>query len=95
MIVNESYVLSYLNGHVDKCSNPLELAQMYVIVEGYKDPALEGENITFVCPPGSTLNGPNSSTCMGKGEWEPNPREVNCTSRLQLVTAGTTVSCMP
>ena len=22
--------------------------------------------------------GPNSSTCMGNGEWEPDPREVRC-----------------
>ena len=43
--------------------NPLSLAN--VIVEGYEDPALEGENITFLCPIGSIHSGPNLSTCMG------------------------------
>ena len=46
----------------------------------YVDPALEGQNITFVCPTGQILNGSNSSMCMGNGEWEPDPREVECTS---------------
>ena len=63
-----------------------------MIAVGYEDPALVGENITFICPIGSTLNGPNSSTCMGNGEWEPDPREVECTGR--LVTAGATMICM-
>ena len=45
----------------------------------YVDPALEGQNITFACPTGQTLNGSNSSTCMGNGEWKPDPGEVECT----------------
>jgi hypothetical protein len=45
---------------------------------GYEDPALEGQTITFFCPPGQTLNGSNSATCMGNGEWEQDPREVEC-----------------
>ena len=49
-----------------------------MIVEGYEDPALEGENITFSCRDGRALIGSNSATCMGNGEWEPDPREVNC-----------------
>ena len=31
-----------------------------VIVVGYEDPALEGENITFTCPIGAILTGPYS-----------------------------------
>ena len=42
------------------------------------DLALEGTNITFNCRPGLALTGPNLSTCMGNGEWEPDPREVRC-----------------
>ena len=57
----------------------MELAHMDVVTKRYHDPALEGDNITFTCPTGAILNGPNSSTCMGNGEWEPDPREVNCT----------------
>ena len=54
---------------------------------GYDDPALEGQTIMFICPHGQILNGPNSSTCMGNGEWEPDPREVKCTDT--TVTTGT------
>ena len=43
-----------------------------------RDIFLEGTSITFTCPPGLVLTGPNSSTCMGNGEWEPNPNEVKC-----------------
>ena len=45
----------------------------------YVDPALEGQTITFICPPGQILNGSNQSTCMGNGKWEPDPRDVECT----------------
>ena len=39
---------------------------------------IEGSNVTFSCPPELVLIGPNSSTCMGNGEWEPDPRGVKC-----------------
>ena len=42
------------------------------------DTFLEGTNIAFSCPPGLVLTGPNKSTCMGNGEWEPSPNEVEC-----------------
>ena len=61
----------------------------------HEDPALKGENITFTCLSGAILNGPNSSTCIGNGEWEPDPREVECTHERELVTAGTTMPSMP
>ena len=57
---------------------------------GYSDPALEGQSITFACPPHQTLNGSNSSMCMGNGEWEPDPREVECTGGIR--TTGATIS---
>ena len=62
-----------------KCSNPIVLTRTNVRVVGYEDPALEGENITFTCTSGPIGTGPISATCMGNGEWEPDPREVNCT----------------
>ena len=65
-----------------RCSNPTKLAHIYVTIEGYEDPALEGENITFICPPESMLSGPNSSTCMRNGEWEPHPKDVTCAGSL-------------
>ena len=39
---------------------------------------LKGTNITFSCPPGLVLSGPNTSTCMENGEWEPTSEEVEC-----------------
>ena len=79
--------------YAGKCSNPLKLVHSDVIIVGYEDPALEGANIIFICPIEAILSGPNSSTCMGNGEWEPDPRVVNCTSELHITT-GTTVSSM-
>ena len=65
------------------------------IVVGYVDPALEGQTTTFTCSTGQILNGFNSSTCMGNGEWEPDPREVECTGTPvttgSLVTTVTTI----
>ena len=41
-------------------------------------PAIEGTNITFICPPGMVLIGTNSTTCMENGQWDPDPRDVKC-----------------
>ena len=57
-----------------------------VIIEGFEDPALEGGNITFSCRDGLMLIGPDSATCARNGEWEPDPREANCTS-ISIVTS--------
>ena len=79
--------------YAGKCSNPIKLVHTDIIAVGYEDPALEGANITFFCPIGTILSGPNSSACMGNGEWELDPKEMNCTSVLYKTT-GTTVSSM-
>lgn len=57
----------------------MTLIQSGVQVIGYEGAALVGENVMFTCPSGQTLNGPNSSMCMGNQMWEPDPVEVNCT----------------
>ena len=59
-----------------KCTNPMELTNASAV--GYEDPAQEGQTITFTCPPGQMLNGSTYSTCMGNGEWEPDPGDVEC-----------------
>ena len=58
----------------------------------YVDSAREGQTIMFICPPGQMLNGSNSSSCMGNGEWEPDPGEVECISGMG--TTGVTTSSM-
>ena len=39
---------------------------------------LEGQSITYTCPNGYILTGPNTSVCTGNGEWEPDPGQVEC-----------------
>jgi hypothetical protein len=73
--------------HAAKCSNPVDLTS--AIAVDYVDPALEGQIITFACSPGQILSGPSTSTCMGNAEWEPDPREVECTGT--PVTTGATL----
>ena len=77
--------------HTGKCSTPMDLTN--ALTMGYNNPALEGQIITFTCPPGQILNGSNTSTCMGNGEWEPDPREVECTG-ISVSTTTTTVPTM-
>ena len=50
------------------------------IVMGYSDttPSLKGSTVTYACYLGVALNGPNMSTCMENGNWEPDPRNVSC-----------------
>ena len=72
----------------------MALTHTDVRVMGYEDPAVEGESVTFTCFSGSVLNGPRSSMCMGNGEWEPDPGEVNCTG-VTITTGTPTVLCMP
>ena len=45
---------------------------------GFKEPAMEGTTVIFYCPPRYVLTGTNITTCMGNGEWETDPREVEC-----------------
>lgn len=37
-----------------------------------------GTIINLTCPPDLLLNGPNSITCTGNGEWKPDPSVVMC-----------------
>jgi hypothetical protein len=41
-------------------------------------PHREGQFITYTCPHGFVLTGPNASGCTGNGEWEPDTREADC-----------------
>ena len=50
-------------------------------VIGYSDPAIEGTTVMLECSsPNLVHTGPNITTCMGNGEWEPDPRQVKCIS---------------
>ena len=65
------------------CRDPFSPQVNYsVIVTSYTDPALPGRSVQFSCPPTLAMSGPNSSICMGNGEWVPDPWEVECTCNL-------------
>ena len=61
------------------CGHPFQdVDNDSVIIEGYIEPSFEGAILSFDCPPQHVLIGPNTTTCMGNGEWEPDPRDVEC-----------------
>ena len=66
--------------HAVNCGLPSQLLHHPVtVVTGSRDyPLMEGQFITYTCPPGFVLTGPNASVCTGNGEWEPDPGEVDC-----------------
>ena len=74
--------------HAVTCNSPptLSLHDPVVVVSGSQDsPLIEGQFITYTCPPGFILTGPNVSVCTGNREWEPDPREVDCIGNYMTV----------
>ena len=72
----------YLNQHTVNCGSPTErvLSREVIAEVGYSENsiAMEGAVANFSCPPGLVLTGPNTTTCMENGEWEPEPRKIEC-----------------
>ena len=60
------------------CPNPSRLVDESINVIGFREPGTIGANVTLICTSGLTLIGSNASTCMGNGEWEPDPEDVEC-----------------
>ena len=60
------------------CQNPARLVDELIDVVDFREPATRGTDVTLACISGLMLIGPNTSTCMGNGEWEPNPSEAEC-----------------
>jgi hypothetical protein len=62
------------------CDLPSQMLERPVIVDSGSQvtPHREGQFITFTCPHGFVLTGPNTSVCTGNGRWEPDPGEVDC-----------------
>jgi hypothetical protein len=81
------YIVSY---HAVTCNYPPTqlLHRAVVVVSGSQDsPPIEGQFITYTCPPdpGFVPTGPNISICMGNGEWEPDPGEVDCIGAVMML----------
>ena len=72
-------VINYCTTFLYAVTCDLPLHDPVVVVSGSQDrPPIEGQFITYTCPPGFILTGPNVSVCMGNGEWEPDPGQVDC-----------------
>ena len=72
------YLLLFACKASSYCENPGAHDQLDTSVEVIGYLKERGNNISFSCPLGLVLAGPNSSTCTGNGEWEPDPRDVIC-----------------
>ena len=67
--------------HTVTCDYPStqSLHHPVVVVSRSQDsPPIEGQFITYTCPTGFVLTGPNASVCMWNREWEPDPGQVDC-----------------
>ena len=65
------------------CDHPLSLLannRVRVTAMDYNFPiGLEGTNVSLSCNDSKlVLDGPNTTTCMENGEWEPDPKDVRC-----------------
>ena len=63
----------------------LSAANEFQPVMNYGGLPIEGSTVNFTCPTDLVLNGTNSTTCMGNGEWEPDPQELKCIGLYQLI----------
>jgi hypothetical protein len=73
-----------------RCEDPLlSISDDSVIAMGYLDLAVNGTVVTFSCPPGLTLSGPDSVMCTHTGQWEPAPTAVNCSEDTDTYTSNT------
>ena len=81
-------IVIHVNVLTANCGDPLDnvLDQSSIVVVGYNDtiPSLEGNTVNYTCYPGVKLTGPNMSTCMENGNWEPDPRNVNCIGEFMI-----------
>ena len=75
--------ISILNCTVS-CGHPLinqsvEFSSLNVLDSSESGPAIVGTNISFSCSnPRDVLIGPNMSTCVDTGLWEPDPALSIC-----------------
>ena len=73
-----------------RCEHIRSLIDNAILTSDYVElePLLFGTTITFTCPPGRALTGPNATTCMENGEWEPDPSNLVCEGTV-------TILCLP
>ena len=69
-----------------KCDFPLSNDSSGIVIADYSHPAIEGTNVSFSCPNGLVLTGSSTATCMGNGEWGPDPSQVKCIGKEYMHT---------
>ena len=70
------------------CVNLFELLteanRQLVNITNNQSPTVEGTSVSFGCNvPQLQLEGPNSTTCMESGKWEPDPSNVGCMQNIK------------
>ena len=89
MVLSHSHAILILLLYTVNCGHPELISTMSndsvmnndsvpSVRADYPDLPIEGRSIMFSCPPGWELTGPNSATCTGNGEWEPDPSGLMC-----------------
>lgn len=54
------------------------LIERDVHVTKFSELLVAGTSLMFACPSGLILTGPNTTTCLENGQWEPDPSQVKC-----------------
>ena len=72
--------------YIANCGRPPVNMNDSITIIGYTQhmPVMEGISVNFSCNLGHILHGPNSSTCVRNGEWEPDPMEVECRGKYTM-----------
>ena len=48
------------------------------VIVNTESPLIGGSMISYSCSTGQTISGPNTSTCLDNGQWEPDPMDTLC-----------------
>ena len=84
---NVKKLLAYTHNNITVTCDSLPIQLLYgnaIVDTGPASPPIEGQFITYTCPSGFILTGPNSSVCTGKRKWEPDPGQVDCIGDMLL-----------
>ena len=73
-----SYCHNIIINLIANCGHPVFSSSTLTV----REMSTEGSILNFTCPPGLVLTGPNTTTCMENGEWEPDSRQAKCIGKV-------------